>query len=66
MEVSAAEALRFVRSLPKAAKPRMPSYAVSAGRSIRLSQRHQPGRRADIGNAPRQGDRAAALCARKT
>ena len=43
MEVSAAEALRFARMLPKAAKPRMPSYAVSAGRSIRLSQRHQKG-----------------------
>jgi hypothetical protein len=43
MEVSAAEALRFVRTLPKAAKPRMPSYAVSAGRSIRLSQRSQKG-----------------------
>ncbi len=43
MEVSAAEALRFVRTLTKAAKPRMPSYAVSAGRSIRLSQRPQKG-----------------------
>lgn len=43
MEVSAAEALRFVRTLPKAARPKMPSYAVSAGRSIRLSQRPQRG-----------------------
>lgn len=43
MDVSAAEALRFVRTLPKAAKPKMPSYAVSAGRSIRLSQRYQKG-----------------------
>ncbi len=43
MEVSAGEALRFVRTLPKAAKPKMPSYAVSAGRSIRLSQRGQKG-----------------------
>ena len=43
MEVSAAEALRFVRSLPRAAKPKMPSYAVSTGRSMRLSQRAQPG-----------------------
>ncbi len=43
MEVPAAEALRFVRTLPKAARPRMPSYAISAGRSIRLSQRAQPG-----------------------
>jgi hypothetical protein len=43
MEVSAAEALRFVRTLPKTAMPKMPSYAVSAGRSIRLSQRPQKG-----------------------
>jgi SWIM zinc finger len=43
MEVSAPEALRFVRTLPKGAKPKMPSYAVSAGRSIRLSQRPQKG-----------------------
>ena len=43
MEVPAAEALAFVRSLPKASKPKMPSYAISAGRSIRLSQRPQPG-----------------------
>jgi len=42
-EVSAAEALRFVRTLPKAAKPKMPSYAVPAGRSLRLSQRPAPG-----------------------
>src|SRR5262249_14834596 len=35
MEVPAAEALRFVRSLPQAARPRMPSYAASLGRSIR-------------------------------
>src|SRR5687768_16499261 len=43
MEVPAAEALRFVRTLPKASKPKMPSYALSAGRSLRLSQRPQPG-----------------------
>jgi hypothetical protein len=43
MEVNSAEALRFVRTLPKAAKPKMPSYAVYAGRSMRLSQRHQKG-----------------------
>ncbi len=43
MEVGAADALAFVRSLPKASKPKMPSYAVSAARSIRLSQRPQPG-----------------------
>ena len=43
MEVSAAEALRFVRMLPKAAKPKLPSYAVSVAGSIRLSQRPQKG-----------------------
>jgi hypothetical protein len=43
METSAAEALRFVRSLPKSAKPKMPSYVVSAARSIRLSQRPSKG-----------------------
>ena len=37
IEVDAAEALRFVRALPRGAVPKMPSYAVSAGRSIRLS-----------------------------
>lgn len=42
-EVSAAEALRFVRTLPKAAKPKMPSYAVPTGRALRLSQRPAPG-----------------------
>jgi hypothetical protein len=43
MEVDVAEALRFVRTLPKGATPKMPSYAVPAGRSIRLSQRPQKG-----------------------
>lgn len=43
MEVSAAEALGFVRTLPKSARPRMPSYAISTGRSVRLSQRPQKG-----------------------
>jgi len=43
IEVDAAEALRFVRALPRGAVPKMPSYAVSAGRSIRLSQRPQKG-----------------------
>ena len=43
MGVAAAEALRFVRSLPQASRPKMPSYATSAGRSIRLSQRPQNG-----------------------
>lgn len=43
MKVTAAEALRFVRSLPQASRPKMPSYAASVGRSIRLSQRPQKG-----------------------
>jgi hypothetical protein len=43
MEVPAAEALRFVRSLPQASRPKMPSYAASVGRSIHLSQRPQKG-----------------------
>ncbi|RZV36918.1 MAG: SWIM zinc finger family protein, partial [Acidimicrobiales bacterium] len=43
MEVSAADALRFIRSLPKSAKPKMPSYAVSVGRRLRLSQRPSRG-----------------------
>ncbi|MDB2438603.1 SWIM zinc finger domain-containing protein [Hellea sp.] len=43
MEVSASDALRFIRSLPKSAKPKMPSYVVSAGRALRLSQRPAKG-----------------------
>lgn len=43
MELNAPEALQFLRTLPKASKPRMPSYAVPAGRSLRLSQRPQKG-----------------------
>ena len=43
MEVSGADGLRFIRGLPKNAKPKMPSYIVSAGKSIRLSQRVQKG-----------------------
>jgi hypothetical protein len=43
MEVPAAEGLRFTRSLPRAAQPKLPSYAVSADRSMRLSQRPQKG-----------------------
>ncbi len=43
MESGAADALRFMRSLPKAAKPRMPSYVVASGGKIRLSQRPQAG-----------------------
>ena len=41
-EVSAADALRFIRALPKTAKPKMPSFVTQVGRSIRLSQRSQP------------------------
>lgn len=40
-ETSAADALRFIRSLPKAAKPKMPSFVTVAGKSIRISQREQ-------------------------
>ncbi|WP_455204283.1 SWIM zinc finger family protein [Kaarinaea lacus] len=43
LQVSAAEALRFIRSLPKSGAPKRPSYVISAGRSIRLSQREQKG-----------------------
>ncbi|MEO1241051.1 MAG: SWIM zinc finger family protein [Pseudomonadota bacterium] len=43
IEASAAEALRFIRTLPKTSKPKMPSYAVSVGRGIRLTQRVQKG-----------------------
>ncbi len=43
MECSATDALRFVRSLPNTAQPKMPSFVVSAGRSLRLSQRAQKG-----------------------
>jgi hypothetical protein len=39
MEVDAAEALRFVRTLPASGVPKTTSYAVPAGRSLRLSQR---------------------------
>ena len=43
MEVPAPDALRFLRSLPKSSLPKLPTYAVSAGRSIRASQRPAPG-----------------------
>ncbi len=42
-EVDAASALRFFRTLPKTSKPKMPSYVVSSGKSLRLSQRPQRG-----------------------
>lgn len=43
MEVSAADALRFIRTLPKSGAPKQPSYVVSSGKSIRLSQRKVKG-----------------------
>ena len=43
MEITAAEALRFFRSLPKSGAPKQPSYVVSSGKSIRLSQRKVKG-----------------------
>jgi hypothetical protein len=43
MEVSGEDALRFIRTLPKTSMPKMPSYIISAGKSIRLSQRPQKG-----------------------
>lgn len=42
-EVNAANALRFFRTLPKSSKPKMPSYVISSGQSLRLSQRPQHG-----------------------
>lgn len=39
MEVSAPDALRFLRSLPKSSVPKQPTFAISVGRSIRASQR---------------------------
>jgi len=38
-EIPAPDALRFIRSLPKSSRPKLMSYAVSAGRGLRLSQR---------------------------
>lgn len=38
-EIPAPDALRFIRSLPKSARPKLMSYAVSSGRGLRLSQR---------------------------
>ncbi len=44
MEVSAADALRFCRTLPKSSSTtKTPKYAISVGRSIRLSARPQKG-----------------------
>lgn len=43
IEVSAAEGLRFIRDLPKSSRPKMPSYAIPSGGSMRLTQRNQSG-----------------------
>jgi len=38
-EIPAPDALRFIRALPKNARPKLMSYAVSSGRGLRLSPR---------------------------
>lgn len=43
MEVSAPDALRFLRSLPRSSVPKRPTFAISAARSIRASQREVAG-----------------------
>lgn len=43
MQVSASEARKFFRSLPKGTGPKKPSFAVAMGKSIRLSQRQSRG-----------------------
>jgi hypothetical protein len=43
LEVPAAEARRFVRSLPRGGAPKTPSYVTQMGRALRLSQRAKPG-----------------------
>src|SRR5262245_34270070 len=42
-ELPAVEALRFVRSLPRGAGPKQPSWVTPQGRGLRLSQREAPG-----------------------
>jgi SWIM zinc finger len=42
-EIPGAEALRFLRSLPRVPTHRHPSWVVPAGRGLRLSQRETPG-----------------------
>ena len=42
-EVDSASALRFFRTLHKSSKPKMPSYVIHSGKSLRLSQRPQRG-----------------------
>lgn len=41
IEVSGAEAQRFMQSLPRGKKPNRPSFVVSHGKALRLSQREQ-------------------------
>ena len=43
LEIPAAEARRFIRSLPPGSGPKRTSYVVQAGRAVRLSQRAKPG-----------------------
>ncbi|MBC7819284.1 MAG: SWIM zinc finger family protein [Planctomycetaceae bacterium] len=42
-EISAAEARRFVRSLPRGAAPKLPSFVTPLGAGLRLSQREAAG-----------------------
>lgn len=42
-ETSAADALRFIRTLPRTSQPKTPSYVLGSGKSIRLSQSAQKG-----------------------
>jgi hypothetical protein len=42
-EVSAAEARRFLRGLPRGGAPKQPSWVTPLGRGLRLSQRETPG-----------------------
>jgi len=43
LQVTASEAKKFLRSLPKGAAPKKISYAVPMGKSVRLSQRESKG-----------------------
>lgn len=43
LEATAAEARRFVRSLPRTGAPKLPSFVTQTGRALRLSQRESRG-----------------------
>jgi hypothetical protein len=43
LEAPAAEARKFIRSLPRSGSPRQPSFVVPTGRTLRLSQRETRG-----------------------